>query len=933
MAQDPATVRAVAALTRSRAQAQALGGKTGGKKPSMLSRIFDVISRPLYGVSEGLARASEHVGPANPRKGKNAGLDILAGIAGGLAGKNKTDIGNTLQRAAEADPNSLLSKPIRQNRYNIKTLGGLVGDIVFDPITYSGVGVLKGLGKGAAEVAGLRAAQEAIETGSNVERVLKAGSAARESAMEKKILKAATKSKSRIAKIDEVLQSSPDEHLRRKLAAERNKLVDKGGEVSKTTKKANSAAQRAMKAETEIIRDEARSTIGRNVTERLLAENPGSVQLKFMGKKIAESEKLYKGTAKLGKVVGATEVGKSLNEAFRTAAKFPELTNRLKRQTELHGIEKGTQSLREMRDFFKPLTRDEKTMIPHLIEGRVNTAGLKTAAGDDLAKYVDKARDMFRTMGEDEIGAKIFRKKGGVAPENFLHDNYVYHWYEGGAKALQKEYKNSRRLAVGPETPGFTMQRKLKTLKDAKAAGLKPLESIDDILAKRMGKHYQSMARGHFVDAVGKEYGTQVGKLSRAERAKLESEGYRASKSAIQEKGVVFPEHIAKSLDVLEDMHNSDELYNKFIRVFDKVQNQWKFGATQLNPGHHIRNMIGDAWNGFVDGIDNPKYYEQAMRMGSGDRELSIRVGNRVVKKPELLELEARYGAKSGFTPMELTSANKTNPLSKAKRAANIVGDKRETFMRRAHFLGALQQEAKSAKTLEEAAEKAAARVRKWKVDYGDFTDLERNVMKRAIPFYSWMRKNIPLQIEAMAMRPGRVSAIPKGQAAIQRILGTDEGGYANFGDLDTMSKWLQEMAPIRLRGEGEGKNALYWNAPLPFGDIGKYTEGGQQGILRELVSGITPIAKAPIELATGRNLYTDIPYKGNLDFLANLLPTTRLGRQAQTGNLKGTKLLNYLTGLGIQEVTPGQVQGELRSKQQSLSKQVKALRAKAAKR
>jgi hypothetical protein len=879
---------------KQRVSAQGGSVKKGG--PSILSRIFDVISRPLYGVSEGIARASEHAGPANPRKGKSAGTDILKGLVGGLAGKNKTDMGQALLRAAEADPKSLLSRPIRENRYNLRTGAGFVGNIVADPLTYSGVGVVRSVGQGTARAAGLRAAQQAIEAPSNVKKVLEAGTAARAAAMEKQVVKAAAK----------------------------------GKEVTKTTKKANTAAQKAMKAERELIRDEARRTVGEAVTKRLIAENPGKVQLKFAGKVIGSSEKAYKGVANIGRVVGKTEAGKTLNEAFRTSAKFPELTNRLKRQVELHGIETGAQEMKKMRDFFKPLTKEEKAMIPHLIEGRVNVAGLKTAAGEDLGTYVNKARDMFRAMGEDEVAAKIFRKKSGVHPEEFLHDNYVYHWYEGGSKAAQKEYKQTRRKAIGPETPGFTQKRSLPTLKDAKAAGLKPLENVDDILAKRMGKHYQAMSRSHYVNGVTKEYGTQVGKLSRQERAKLAKEGYRPARSELADKGVVFPDHIAKSLEVLDDMHNSDELYTKFIRVFDNLQNTWKFGATSLNLGHHIRNMIGDAWNGFVDGIDNPKFYTQAARL-SGKGDLTVKVGRRLVKKPELLELEAKYGAKSGYTPLEIGNEGL---LKGVRTKANAVADARETYMRRAHFLGALQQEGKTAKTLEEAAEKAAARVRKWKIDYGDVTDFERNVAKRAIPFYTWTRKNIPLQIEALAMRPGRVGMIPKGQAAIQSLLGTDEGGYNNFGDLDTVPKWLKEMAPVRLRGEGEGKNALYWNAPLPFQDITRYIEGGEQGIWSNIASQATPALRIPFEKATGKQVFSGSPVGGNAQYLSSQNPLLRQIYNAVTGKEKlgGIKNINYLTGAGLQEIKPGQVAGELRRQEDPLQKQLRAMRDKARK-
>lgn len=901
-----AVARAMASLQRARIQSQALGAGGGKKKgPSILGRVFDVISRPMYAVNEGLARTAEHLGAATPqsRQKGNAGLDILKGIAGGLAGKNKTDFGDTMLRSAEADPNSLLSKPIRENRYNIRTIGGLVGDIATDPLTYTGVGLEESIPKAVAKTAGLRAAKSAIETEQNVKRVLEVGNAARE------------------ARLAKGAKSIVDVETG-------TKTVQTAEQVAK---KADKLAQRAMNAERDIIASEARNTIGKQVTEGLIRDNPGKVQLKFgLGhnkKVIAESEKLYKGTSTLAKAVGKTAAGSKLNEAFRTASKFPDGTNVMRRQVELKGISHAEQDMKEMREFYKGLSKDQKILVSHLIESGGQ-------APTELQPFVDKATDMFRQMGEKEVDAKVFRNVKGKEAADHLLDNYVYHYYEGGTKAERDAFKASRRKAVGPESPGFTKQRQLKTLKEAKAAGLKPVEAIDDILAKRIGKHYQAVARSEYVNAVTKEFGTEAGRLSKNARAELMSNGYREAKSLYAPKGTMFPDHIAKSLEVLDNMHNSDELYNSFLRVFDKAQQYWKFGATSVNPGHHIRNMIGDAWNGWIDGIANPKYYEQAARAASKDAKLTIKVGDVTLTKPEILALQIDKGAKSGFTPIEL-SRGERGIGSHIRGKINTVGEAREDYMRMAHFLGALQQEGRGAKTLAEvdkAAERAAARVRKWKIDYGDITDFEKNVMKRAMPFYTWSRKNIPLQIEALALHPHRISVIPKGQAAIMRLMGQDQGDYGStFNDLGTIPDWLKEMAPVRLQGEGEGKSSIYWVPPLPFQDIGRYTEGGEQGVLRSIVSQMTPFARVPIERATGQQLFSGSPNPSTAQYFANQNPMLRQIFNTVTGKQAplSMKNLNYLTGAGVYEVTPQQRAGQVNAEAAQLRKAITEMRKK----
>jgi hypothetical protein len=882
--------------TAQRTKVQAMGGKPKKGGPSILSRVFDVLSRPIYGVSEGIARASEHAGPKNPRKGKNAGTDILKGIVGGLAGKNKTYMDEALLRAAEADPTSLLSKPIRENQGNIRTIGGLVGSVALDPTTYTGVGVVRSVGKGAAAAKGLKAGKEAVETADNVRRVVEAAETAKQARLAKGTLKP-------------------------------------GQTATDVTKIADRVADRVIKSELRTIRKEGEALAKAKELE-ILAANPGKVQLKFAGKVVGESEKLYKGTANLSKVVGSTAAGAKLSEAFRTTHKFPEKTLQLKREAELRGVAHADTQIREIRDFFKDVAKDDKILISHTIEKGPDAVTSMVAARPELAPHFDKAIKLQREMGELEVKHGVFRAPKNKDPKDFLLDNYVYHSYQGGTKKAQQQFKKMRRSAVGPESPDFTKLRQVKTLAEAKEFGLKPLENIDDILTKRIGKHHAAMARSKYVDAVVKEYGVDIGskwaqQMAREAKKTGTVAPYRAVNSKYAHKGMVLPDHIAQSVEVLEKMHTDDELYRSFLRVFDAAQNHWKFGATSLNPGHHIRNLIGDGWNGFLDGVSDPRHYENARKVIFGkDDNFKITVNGKAITRPKLMELFVNSGTKPGFASTDLVED--LGRISKIKKPFNTVAEKREEYMRMAHFIHALKEEAPKFKNLDEAASAAGARVRKWKIDYGDVTDFERHVMKRAIPFYTWSRKNIPLQIEALAMRPGRVAVIPKGQRAIENLLGT----VGEPGDLDSVPKWMKEMAPIRLRGEGEGKNAIYWLPSLPFQDIGKYTEGGQQGILQSIMSQITPAARVPFEMATGKQVFSGANTPGNAELLAGQAPIPRQLFNIATGkqNPLSLKTLNWATGLGIQEVTPGAKAGELRRQEDQTQAAIRALRDKAKK-
>lgn len=572
--------------------------------------------------------------------------------------------------------------------------------------------------------------------------------------------------------------------------------------------------------------------------------------------------------------------------------------------------------------------------------------GVKSKAGKDLGDYVDKAREYFSHMGQREADMGIFKdvtNSKGVKTKahDLLNPDYVYHYYTGGTDAEREAFKTSRRKIFGSDVPTFTKQRVHSTLEAAKTKGLKPVEEIDDILALRMGKHINAVSRRQFVEDVSKMYGTKLS--DKVAKTVAKEQDLRTVRGVPGLKGVYFPDHIARSLEAHEALNSSTKAGNDFLKLFDKVQSHWKFSATGLNPGHHIRNMVGDAWNNYLDGVTDPRRYALSGRLMSAKNpaEIATKIGEVTVDGEKLLQHNITSGAAPGFFSSEFGASGKSalHP-SAVKQKLLEMGEKREEYMRLAHFIDAFKDEGKGIKAswsaekqaeeLSKAADRAAGRVRKWNIDYGDMTEFETKVMKRALPFYTWTRKNLPLQLEALALHPGRIASIPKGQSAIQRVLGTDVG-YNQAGP-EIIPKWLKEMAPIRLSGEGSTGHSMFGVPALPFQDIGKYTEGGKQGILRSIVSQMTPIARIPIEQATGQSLFSGAPIKSDTDYLSQQMPMVRILNALRQGKLTKSQAINYVTGAGVYDVGPAQAASELRRQQQPLKAQTRALKASALK-
>lgn len=883
--------------TAKAAQVAALGGKVKHGGPSILSRIVDVISRPLYATAEPVARVFE---------GKGAG-DIAKGVVGGLAGKNKTDYGSVIERGAKY--NSILNS-LNKNKI-AKTAVSLGANVLLDPTTYVGAGLIKSGGEQAAKTAGFRAIAEHLALPESVKAITEATDAAK------------------LAKLE--------------------KATVAGHDAEKTARVVKQAGKDAARAANKELMTTAKDTVGKAAYEAAKTDAPGKVVLKFAGKHVAELEKPYAGLAKLGKIVGNTEVGGALSKAFRTAETFPETTNALRRKVQLAGLAHAEEDTKAMAKYFSDLTKDEKKMVTRAIEaGPTESAashlhGVEAANGKDLGTYVDEAKRILGSHFDDEHDAGIFRHKDGrlkQIDESFT-ENYVPHYYQGGGKKLQELAKAGKKLAVGTEKPGFTQKRVIETLADAKAVGLDPIEEIDHILAKRTGAHYSSLARAKYSHGVAKEFGTDFGKTLTKKQA--ENLGVvNIPGSPYIHNNIYFPEKIADSIKAIDEMHTKNELYNTFLKHFDKVQNHWKFTATGVNPGHHFRNMIGDVWNNFaIGGVKNPDRYRQAAEVVLGNSDnFSMKVGEATLNRAQLLMHNLEAGAKPSFTAEEFGKDPTFLRGLKGKIASG--SEKREEFTRMAHFIDAFKDEGKAikansptlAKDLQEAADRAGARVRHANIDFGDITPFEKNVMKRAMPFYTWSRKNIPLQLEALAMHPGRIAAIPKGTAAIQTLMGTNQGGYNSLGVMDTIPKWLKQLSSVRLQGEGQGKNSIYWTPTLPFDDISKFTEGGTAGVFGNMLSMLSPVGKVPIELGTGKSVFTGAPRQTGAGYAAGQVPMLNQIYKMISGKQKvlSPQTLNYLAGAGVQEVTPGQVAGETYRQQSDLNKTLKALRTKAKK-
>lgn len=148
----------------------------------------------------------------------------------------------------------------------------------------------------------------------------------------------------------------------------------------------------------------------------------------------------------------------------------------------------------------------------------------------------------------------------------------------------------------------------------------------------------------------------------------------------------------------------------------------------------------------------------------------------------------------------------------------------------------------------------------KFHFDYDDLSKFERTVVRRIVPFYTWTRKNLPLQIEMMLTKPG----------AYTRWLHLERNMEIGQIEFDSLPEFMNDQLNIQLPW-GDEDEPMFWTPPLPFQEMTNTLHPGQA------LSMTNPLLRAPIELSYDRTAYslsTPNPNDGRINWGHQPLPS-----------------------------------------------------------
>jgi hypothetical protein len=399
---------------------------------------------------------------------------------------------------------------------------------------------------------------------------------------------------------------------------------------------------------------------------------------------------------------------------------------------------------------------------------------------------------------------------------------------------------------------------------------------------------------------------------------KVLNTGGRSRIAQLIDTSMYYPKDVAQQMHLIDktlEEFAKPATNNKFLRTLDSALHSYKAGLTIYNLGHHVRNMTGDVWLSAMDGMSNPKYYTRghvvlatrnaahqgfdaiaaAKAAGVTDMNKSVLTvihrGKEIKLSPaQEYDLGYNVGLYPSYSVLEdlnidaraagdvTTKLRTRSPLKgNVQKVAAGVSEYRDHWVRASHFNWAMTQAPlNSSKTLEEAlrmaAEKAGARVRKVHPDGSDLSQMERQVMRRSILFYSWIRKAIPLVATGMVQRPGRFMMYPKATYNLAESQGID---LKSFGDQFPTDQLFPSWMEDGTQGVMAGSPGNYWQSKpgIPASDVMDQYGTNPLGTLRTIMGSTNPLARVPYEMASGNSMGTGSKIKDKSEYVDSQLP------------------------------------------------------------
>lgn len=406
---------------------------------------------------------------------------------------------------------------------------------------------------------------------------------------------------------------------------------------------------------------------------------------------------------------------------------------------------------------------------------------------------------------------------------------------------------------IGPEIPRQQLGKVFPNPLAAKKAGIPTEMDLAVIWYRSDAEAINAVARTRFLrDA--RKWGKTAEMLSPAQKLSY----VKGTEISAREVGDLYFEPEIAAFLVRGKDFLQDEGTRNLIKVYENITNWWKTFATAPNPGFHFRNFYSNMWQLFLkDGARafNPRVHAIAIAILDGNSGGNVKVLNRFYTFDELGEIANSNGIIGrgwlGYDVPEVIENELKFGLAgtkqKIKKGINIASREGALAKAGTKFGRSIENEARLVGFLNDFMRTGDVRfsvinTKHFMFDYGALSAAEKAI-KRNIPFYTWTRKNIPLQFEQLFKQPGKYSAIPNVKEYVERLADKPEGYEENKPD------YYKSLYAIATPLKDENGNMLVFNPNFAWQDLGKLNA-------KDMINMVNPLIKIIFELSFNEELF-----------------------------------------------------------------------------
>jgi len=519
--------------------------------------------------------------------------------------------------------------------------------------------------------------------------------------------------------------------------------------------------------------------------------------------------------------------------------KFLRKTERLMAQTR-------EDSVAVVKDAFKGFTGEEKIEFFETIFKRSEAeAGFREALRAQLPKkeFAAVAKQFeqgtfksakFQRAQDMIIGTEknpgLMRNLARLAdmPEEVLFQNYIPSIFKQTLDSSLAKKASGLRKSKGALKKKFSTENLVKDPEEAyltRAADLISVGYINRAVRKVLKRHAKKKASEGL-----EEYLPFGGKATRRFFKTKDMNG-REILGVGGIKRIFLPEKVNKSM--IEFLNKNAVEPNAFIRALDITNQNFKAFVTSIFPAFHFRNHFSnqilrfenEGWKAFKVGdqllatkimSNSPDILKQTIKTVDG-REFTLAQIKKFARA-EGVDDTSQFMADMGGRNFDKLS---DNAISARLRDWVTFNAGRNNFVKIGREVGStIENHAKMSsfvRSIKDGFSKsqAAQIAHQGLFDYGSLTSFERNVMRRLIPFYTFGRKNLELQVRTFLKHPGRQAAIFKTIKDIKTevLRGLSDEQMEAFNELKP--RFLQDSFAIPAGLDKEGR--IMWMTGLGF--------------------------------------------------------------------------------------------------------------------